>query len=104
MSGEDQVAFFRDRALAVRPGVGLDGGRVAYLCGRLDGMPLAIELAAARLRSMSLVELSERLDERLRLLKGSPGGDPRHRTLQAVLDWSFSLLDSAEQRFFARLS
>ena len=104
MEGEDQVALFRDRALAVRPGADLDGERVAYLCGRLDGMPLAIELAAARLRSMSLVELSERLDERLRLLKGSPGDDPRHRTLHAVLDWSFGLLDATEQRFFARLS
>jgi hypothetical protein len=66
-------------------------------------MPLAIELAAARLRSMSLAELSERLDQRFQLLSVRTG-DPRHRTLEAVVDWSFSQLDDMTGRFFCMLS
>ena len=68
------------------------------ICRRLDGMPLAIELAAARLRSMSLASLHERLDQRFRLLTGgSRTALKRQQTLQATVDWSYSLLTGAEQ-------
>jgi predicted ATPase/class 3 adenylate cyclase len=100
----DQVRLFCDRAAAVRPDTALDTDRVRIICARLDGMPLAIELAAARMRSMSLTELEERLGERFRLLDRRRGGDPRHRTLRAVVDWSFEQLSPAEQAFLCRLS
>lgn len=78
---------------------------VASVCRRLDGMPLAIELAAARLRSMSLTELSDRLDQRFRLLTGgSRTALPRQQTLQAAISWSYSLLTDAEQALLRRLS
>jgi predicted ATPase/class 3 adenylate cyclase len=104
LAPEDQVQLFSDRASAVRPQAHFERAKVMGLCSRLDGMPLAIELAAARLRSMSLVELAEHLDERFRLLGGLRHDDPRHRTLQAVVDWSFEQLGPAEQSFFSRLS
>jgi predicted ATPase len=69
------------------------------ICRRLDGMPLAIELAAARLRSLSLSELSNRLDQRFRLLTGgSRAALERQQTLRATVDWSYSLLSAAEQQ------
>jgi predicted ATPase/DNA-binding XRE family transcriptional regulator len=78
---------------------------VASVCRRLDGMPLAIELAAARLRSMSLSELSDRLDQRFRLLTGgSRTALPRQQTLQAAISWSYSLLADAERALLRRLS
>jgi predicted ATPase/DNA-binding XRE family transcriptional regulator len=78
---------------------------VATVCRRLDGMPLAIELAAARLRSMSLSELTARLDQRFRLLTGgSRTALPRQQTLQAAISWSYSLLTAAEQATLRRLS
>jgi predicted ATPase/DNA-binding XRE family transcriptional regulator/tetratricopeptide (TPR) repeat protein len=78
---------------------------VATVCRRLDGMPLAIELAAARLRSMSLSELTDRLDQRFRLLTGgSRTALPRQQTLQAAISWSYSLLTAAEQATLRRLS
>jgi predicted ATPase/class 3 adenylate cyclase len=79
---------------------------LARLCRRLDGIALAIELAAVRLRSLSLPELEARLDQRFRLLRaGGRGGRlPRHQTLQALIDWSYDLLSPVEQEVLARLS
>ncbi len=80
-------------------------GLVALVCRRLDGIPLAIELAAARLTSMSLAHLEERLDHRFSLLTGGPRTAlPRQRTLQATIDWSFGLLSALEQTVLGRLS
>ncbi len=78
---------------------------LASICWRLDGIPLALELAAARLSAMSLVHLSERLDQRFRLLTGgSRNALPRQQTLQAMVDWSFDLLNRPEQAVLRRLS
>ena len=78
---------------------------MARVCRALDGMPLAIELAAARLRTMSLDQLANRLDDRFRLLtSGSRTALPRHRTLRAVVDWSWELLTDAERMVLRRLS
>jgi predicted ATPase len=78
---------------------------IAEICGRLDGIPLAIELAAARARSMAPAEILGRLDARFRLLRGGPSrGLERHRTLHAAFQWSYGLLDEAEQRLFRQLS
>ena len=75
------------------------------ICARLDGMPLAIELAAARLRSLSLGDLHDRLDQRFRLLTGgSRTALARQQTLRATVDWSYSLLNGAEQTLLRRLS
>jgi predicted ATPase len=104
----DAVALFADRARA--NGIALDvdeqaGELVVSVCRRLDGMPLAIELAAARLRSMSLAELHDRLDQRFRLLTGgSRTALERQQTLRAAVGWSYSLLTDAEQVLLARLS
>ena len=98
----------RDRAGAVRQDLGLDAGTsstLARICRALDGMPLAIELAAARLRTMSSEQLAHRLDDRFRLLTGgSRTALPRHRTLRAVVDWSWELLTDAERVVLRRLS
>ncbi len=78
---------------------------VTDVCRRLDGLPLAIELACARLRSMSVEELDRRLDDRFRVLKRDTGGDdPRHQTLRDTIMWSYELLGTDEQRLFRRLS
>ena len=78
---------------------------MARVCRALDGMPLAIELAAARLRTMSVDQLANRLDDRFRLLTGgSRTALPRHRTLRAVVDWSWELLTDAERMVLRRLS
>ena len=102
------VRLLRDRAAAVRNDLGTDPGTTATLarvCRALDGMPLAIELAAARLRTMSLDQLANRLDDRFRLLTGgSRTALPRHRTLRAVIDWSWELLSDAERAVLRRLS
>jgi predicted ATPase/class 3 adenylate cyclase len=104
----DAVALFADRARA--NGVTLAVGEqasplVVSICRRLDGMPLAIELAAARLRSMSLSELAGRLDQRFRLLTGgSRTALARQQTLAATVGWSYSLLTGAEQVLLGRLS
>jgi predicted ATPase len=104
----DAVALFVDRARAY--GVGLDVDEqtaplVVSICRRLDGMPLAIELAAARLRSLSLGSLHDRLDQRFRLLTGgSRTALPRQQTLRATVDWSYSLLTGTEQLLLRRLS
>jgi len=99
------VRLLRDRAAAVRPDLVTDAPTLARVCRALDGMPLAIELAAARLRTMSLDQLATRLDDRFRLLTGgSRTALPRHRTLRAVIDWSWELLSEAERTVLRRLS
>ena len=78
---------------------------VARICRKLDGLPLGIELAAARLRTSTAIEIDERLDDRFRwLTRGRRGGDPKHRTLEAALDWSWELLSASEQALLRRLS
>jgi predicted ATPase len=85
--------LFRQRAKAARPGVELPEPALLQLCERLDGLPLAVELAAARVRVMSVTEIVRRLDNRFALLRGAANDAPdRHRTLHAVIDWSWNLL------------
>jgi predicted ATPase/DNA-binding SARP family transcriptional activator len=102
------VELFVDRARAVRPGFGPDGPTgdvIEDICRRLDGLPLAVELAAARLRALPLAILAERLDDRFRLLShGARTALPRQQTLRAVVDWSYDLLFEDERRLFARLA
>ena len=102
------VELFVDRARAVRPGFLLDGPAgdvIEDICRRLDGLPLAVELAAARLRALPLATLAERLDDRFRLLsQGARTALPRQQTLRAVLDWSYDLLFSDERRLLRRLA
>ncbi len=102
------VQLFGDRARAVQPGFDTGGPAEAVIdsiCRRLDGLPLAIELAAARLRALPLATLAERLDDRFALLNRGPRTAlPRQRTLRAVVDWSYDLLFDDERRLFARLS
>jgi len=102
------VQLLRDRASAVRKDLGADARTLALMarvCRVLDGMPLAIELAAARLRTMSVDQLASRLDDRFRLLTGgSRTALPRHQTLRAVVDWSWALLTDAERAVLRRLS
>ncbi|MFE0020951.1 BTAD domain-containing putative transcriptional regulator [Amycolatopsis sp. NPDC059021] len=102
------VRLLRDRAGAVRKDLATDATDVrtlARVCRALDGMPLAIELAAARLRTMTLDQVAHRLDDRFRLLTGgSRTALPRHRTLRAVIDWSWELLTDAERVVLRRLS
>ncbi len=104
----DAVALFIERAREQGTGLSADeqtGPLIASICARLDGMPLAIELAAARLRSLSLTGLADRLDQRFRLLTGgSRTALERQQTLQATVDWSYSLLHGAEQSLLRRLS
>jgi predicted ATPase/class 3 adenylate cyclase len=104
----DAVALFADRAQAQGVGLSIDqetAPLVISICARLDGLPLAIELAAARLRSMSLRGLADRLDQRFRLLTGGSRTAPgRQQTLVAAVEWSYSLLHGAEQLLLGRLS
>lgn len=104
--GGPATELFVERALAARPDADLDDRQaIAELCQRLDGMPLAIEMAAARLRSMSLDEVGRRLDDRFRLLSGGTRrARRRQQTLEAVIAWSHDLLTPAEQQFFRRLA
>ena len=103
----DAVQLFVDRAEAVRATFVLDAsnaGAIAEICRRLDGIPLAIELAAARVVSMSPVEIRGLLDERFRLLTGGRrSAVERHQTLRATVDWSYSLLGDRERAVFDRL-
>ncbi|MEU2741543.1 BTAD domain-containing putative transcriptional regulator [Streptomyces sp. NPDC007095] len=87
------IELFTQRARAARPGVELPPDAVAELCRHLDGLPLAVELAAARVRVLSVPEIARRLGDRFALLRGGVRGVPeRHRTLHAVVDWSWNLL------------
>ena len=108
VAGFDAIRLFVERAQDVLPGFVLDDGNagvVAELCRRLDGLPLAIELAAARVRVLSPAQIVERLEDRFRLLAtGSRSAVPRHQTLRAAIDWSYALLSADEQRLLDRLS
>jgi predicted ATPase/DNA-binding CsgD family transcriptional regulator len=103
----DAVRLFTDRAAAASPGFTLTDSvapAVAALCQRLDGLPLAIELAAARTRSFGPAELVAHLDQRFELLSAGPRtAAPRHRTLRGAIDWSYELLDEDERALFGRL-
>ncbi|WP_436960884.1 BTAD domain-containing putative transcriptional regulator [Streptomyces sp. SudanB182_2057] len=102
------VRLFVDRATAVRPGFTLDGptlAAVVEVVRRLDGLPLALELAAARLRSMTAGEIAHRLDDRFRLLaSGNRTAQPRQRTLHAVIEWSWELLTGQERTLARRMA
>ena len=102
------VQLFADRAAEARPGFELDDralGPVAEICRRLDGLPLAIELAAARMRSIGVEALAARLDQRFALLAGQRAGiDPRHRSLHGLVEWSYELLDPVDREAFTHLS
>jgi predicted ATPase/DNA-binding CsgD family transcriptional regulator len=104
----DAVQLFVDRATSVLPTFGLNesnAAAVATLCARLDGLPLAIELAVARLRALSPEQILERLDERFRLLTGgSRAAMPRQQTLRALVDWSYDLCSAAERSLWGRVS
>ncbi|MGW5319493.1 AfsR/SARP family transcriptional regulator [Nocardia thailandica] len=103
-AGSPATALFRARARAVRPDVRLDPDTVARLCRTLDGLPLAIELAAARVRTMSVADIESRLEHRFALLRSGDRSAPaRHRTLHAVIDWSWNLLDPDQQVTLRRL-
>ncbi|GGV16352.1 SARP family transcriptional regulator [Actinomadura cremea] len=105
LDGPEAVRLFAERAAAVRPGYVADAEVAGEICRRLDGLPLAIELAAARLRAMTPEQLVHRLDRRFRLLTGgSRTALPRHRTLRAVVAWSWDLLDERERAFAERLA
>ncbi|MDX3663936.1 LuxR C-terminal-related transcriptional regulator [Streptomyces sp. ID05-26A] len=102
------LALFAERAAAVEPGFVLDPrnhAKVSQIVTLLGGIPLAIELAAVRMRVLSLDHLSSRLDNTFRVLaEGKRGGDPRHQTLHAAVDWSFHLCTRSEQILWARAS
>lgn len=102
------LELFEDRAAAVLPGFTLNNGNVAAvarLCQRLDGAPLAIELAAARMRMLSVEQILARLEDRFQLLTGGDrAADARHQTLHAAVDWSFELCTEQERLLWARCS
>ncbi len=102
------VQLFTERVRAILPDWALDednGTAVAEVCRRLDGLPLALELAAARMKVLSPAGLLERLHGQVELLsRGSRDSDERHQTLRATLDWSYELLDAAPRRLFRQLS
>jgi predicted ATPase/DNA-binding CsgD family transcriptional regulator len=100
-------ALFAARASAASPAFALsedNAAEVAHVCARLDGIPLAIELAAARCPALGSAELAARLDGHPGLLSGGPARPERHRSLEALVAWSYDLLDDAERRLLARLS
>ena len=101
------VELFCERARAIDASFTADGhlDALAQICERLDGIPLAIELAAARMRSLSVQELLERLEDRFRLLRGSGRSTlDRHHTLRATVSWSYQLLSADERLLFDRAS
>ena len=102
------VRLLADRAAAARPGfrvTAANAGPVLRICRALDGIPLAIELAAARLRALTPEQVADRLGDRFRLLAGaSRSGLPRHQALRAVVDWSWELLSEAERALLRRLA
>jgi predicted ATPase/tetratricopeptide (TPR) repeat protein len=102
---DDAVELFRERATAARPGVRLHSTEVRSLVARLDGLPLAVELAAAKVRVMSVAEIERRIEDRFALLRGGSRDAPeRHQTLLAVIDWSWNLLHDQERVALRRLS
>ncbi|MGH7778189.1 MAG: ATP-binding protein, partial [Candidatus Dormibacterales bacterium] len=107
-AGSEAVQFFLDRARAVLPGFEItddNAALIAQLCRRLDGLPLAIELATAKLRVLAVNQVLTALDDVFKLLVGGRQGAPaRHQTLRAALDWSYEMLQPAEQAALRRLS
>ncbi len=108
IAASEAVRLFVERAVDVKPGFALGAENaevIAGVCRRLDGIPLAIELAASRVRAMTPNEVLERLDERFRLLtRGSRAPLERHQTLRSTIDWSYGLLEENERRTLDRLS
>ncbi|MEX0874197.1 MAG: BTAD domain-containing putative transcriptional regulator [Actinomycetota bacterium] len=106
--GAEAIRLFEDRARAVRPDFTVDAGNegeIAAICGKLDGIPLAIELAAARVTSLSPSQIAKRLDEGFHFLRsGRRAAVDRHRTLHGAIDWSYGMLTEAERTLFDRLS
>ncbi len=108
LAGNPAVRLFADRAAAVRPGFVVsdeNSASVVAICRELDGIPLAIELAAARVRALTPAQVADRLADRFALLSvASRGTLPRHQTLRAIVDWSWDLLDDTERAILRRLS
>jgi predicted ATPase/DNA-binding NarL/FixJ family response regulator/Tfp pilus assembly protein PilF len=108
LAGQEAIRLFTDRAAAVRPGFAIDAensGAVAQLCRTLDGMPLAIELAAARVGALSVEQIAARLGNRFQLLASGDRTAPvRQQTLRAAVDWSYELLTQPEQVLLRRLA
>ncbi|MHB8577613.1 MAG: ATP-binding protein [Dehalococcoidia bacterium] len=105
--GSEAVQLFIARAASRLPGFTVDDdqiGSVAEICAKLDGLPLALELAAARIGALTVEEIALRLDDRFRLLVRGNAGPARHETLRAAIDWSHDLLDESEQALFRRLA
>ncbi|MDQ3657130.1 MAG: NB-ARC domain-containing protein, partial [Chloroflexota bacterium] len=104
----ESARLFLERARSVQPDIALadaDATALVQICHRLDGIPLAIELAAARVRVLSLPQIASRLDDRFRLLgAGSRTAPTRQQTLKGAIDWSYDLLDEAERQLFRRLA
>ncbi len=101
------VVLFAERARSVRPNFSLDdhletAAAVLEICRRLDGLPLGIELAAARMAGMSVTDVRDRLDDRFRLLTGRPGAPPRQQSLPELVRWSYDLLDDTERDVLRR--
>src|SRR5437667_10289199 len=107
MLRSEAVRLFVDHARLVLPDFAVDernAAAIAEICKRLDGIALAIELAAARVKVLSVDEIRARLDDRFRLLTGGNRAIPRHQTLHATMQWSYELLTASEQRLFRRLA
>ncbi len=107
MEGFEAMALFAERARAARPDLVIGTADIAALsciCFRLDGIPLALELAAARVSALSITEIADRLDDRFTLLSRTVGAPARHQTLRASVEWSHQLLSQAEQALFRRLA
>jgi predicted ATPase/DNA-binding SARP family transcriptional activator len=104
LSIEDAVLLFVERARSVAPAFVPEDALLAQICTRLDGIPLAIELAAARVKVLSLAEIAARLDDAFRLLSSGSRTLPRHRTIRETIDWSYRLLSSDEQVLLRRLA
>ena len=104
----DAIRLFADRAALAAPGFNINADNadaIARVCRLLDGVPLAIELAAARSRALTPGQLAERLDDAFTVLtSGTRTAPPRHQTLRATVDWSYQMLETAERRLFDRLS
>lgn len=108
LSGSDAARLFIERASALQTDFHIDNRNAVYvaqICRRLDGIPLALELAAARIKVLSVEQIAERLDDAMRLLSAGKRAAPeRHQTLQATMDWSYALLSPPEQVLFRRLA
>lgn len=108
LSKYESVRLFVERTTAIKPQFILtdqNAASIVQICRRLSGMPLAIELAAARVRMMSVDEIASRLDDRFDLLtSGSRAALPRHQTLRATIDWSYDLLNESEKLLFQRIA